>query len=238
MYGLAVISLCVLAACVVGTVGALPFIVVPRGRRERWTVRVAQVWAWFVVRVLLLCRPVVTGQHGLGPTEGAVVFCNHRSWVDPLLLIIHLRSNGLSKRHILYLPAIGFYGWLTGAIFIDRRSAQSRGRAREEVMSMVQSGCRIQVFPEGTRTRNGQLSEKVYLRTALDAHARALPVVPCGVMDTEQALPVPMVGAYPLTRPRLHIGEALRPEDYPSADGFAAACWDAVVRIVDDLERR
>jgi 1-acyl-sn-glycerol-3-phosphate acyltransferase len=102
---------------------------------------------------------------------------------------------------------------------------------------MVQSGCRIQVFPEGTRTRDGQLSETVYLRTARDAHARGLPVVPCGVMDTEQALPVPMVGAYPLTTPRLHIGEALRPSDYPDADRFAVACWDAVVRIVGGLER-
>ena len=236
VYGLAVIAGCMVSALVIGTLGALPFIIVPRGRRERWTVRVAQAWSWFVVRVLLAARPKVTGDSGLGPREGAVVFCNHRSWLDPLLLIIHLRSNGLSKRQILWLPAIGFYGWLTGAIFLDRRSEASRARAREEVIRMVAAGHRIQVFPEGTRTRSGELRDRVYLTTARDAFEHNLPVVPCAVMDTERSLPVPMVGAFPFARVRLHVGVARYPRDHADAEAFAQACWLAVQQLVSGLE--
>ncbi|MFT4626812.1 MAG: 1-acyl-sn-glycerol-3-phosphate acyltransferase [Myxococcota bacterium] len=235
VYGIGVLVGAMLTALLIGTVGVLPFAVVPRGRRERYSIRAAQLWAWVVIRGLLLCSPTVTGDSGLRTDEGAVVFCNHRSWVDPLLLIVHLRSNGLSKREILFLPAIGLYGWLSGAIFMDRRSEASRSAARHEVVAMVRAGNRIQVFPEGTRSRDGALSETVYLGTARDAYAHVLPVIPCAVMHTERCLPAPMRGAWPLQRVRLHIGSALRPADYPDSESFALACWGRVRELVEEL---
>lgn len=225
-----------LAAFLVGVPLATPFLVIPRGRRERFTIVAAVVWAHVVLRAVLFVRPVVTGAATLPGTTGALYLCNHRSWLDPVLMIAYTRSQGLSKALVFWLPFIGFYGWLTGAVFFNRRSPAQRMRARDEVMRLLRGGHRIHVFPEGTRTRDGRLNEKVYLTLVKDCFAAGLPVVPCAVMHTERAIPTNRPGAVPFRTCRLDVGTPMWPKDHADAEAFAQACWAAVVERVARLE--
>lgn len=232
MFGVWALLLSILGAAVVGTTMLLPFWPVPRGRRERFTIVGAQIWARFVIQVVLLCRVKVEGSipHG----DGALLVCNHRSWLDPLLLIGWTRSNGLSKKQVLYIPAVGFFGWLSGAVYFDRRDPAQRAHARDEVMRLIRSGHRIQLFPEGTRTTTGRLREKVYLTLVRDAWEAKVPVVPCAVFDTERVLPVDRWAAHPLQKVRVKVLEALQPADFESADAFAEAAWQRVREAVGE----
>lgn len=204
----------------------LPFAVLPRGRRERYTIVGAQVWAWVVIKLILFARVDVRGQ--MPDSGGALLVCNHRSWLDPLLLIATTRSNGLSKKMVWYIPAVGLYGWLAGAVYFDRSSKAQRAAARDEVMMLIRSGHRIQLFPEGTRTTDGNLREKVYLTLVRDAYEAGVPVVPCVVAHTEDALPVGQLAAYPFQSVELTIGDVLEPAAFEDADRFAEAAWDWV----------
>ena len=235
-FGLYALFAAMALGLLIGTIGVAPFAVFPRGRREPYAMVAASAWAWVLVHGVLLARVEVRGDSGLQAGEGALIFCNHRSWLDPLVLMYALRSNGLSKRIILWLPVIGLYGWLSGAVFFDRRSRAQRTRARKEVLDLVQTGHRVQVFPEGTRSRDGRLREKVYLTLALDAFRRGLAVVPCAIHGSERVMPVPTVGAFPLQRATLSIQTALRPDDYDNAHTFAQACWQAVTQQFRALE--
>jgi 1-acyl-sn-glycerol-3-phosphate acyltransferase len=183
-----------------------------------------------MVSTLLARRLTVTGDSGLRPTEGALVVCNHQSWLDPLLLMAWTRSNGLSKSQILYIPVIGLYGWLAGTVFFDRKSKDGRSRARREVLQLALAGNRIHVFPEGTRTRHVRPREQVYLRLIFDCHSRGIPVVPCAVVGTDEALPPGRFGVWPFAPVRLEIGTAMRPADHATASAFATACWEDVRR--------
>jgi len=235
-YGQLVLAVSLVLGFVVGTFGILPLAPLGRGVREPYAMVAAQVWARAVVQGLLATRVVVTGDMGLRGGEGAVLFCNHRSWLDPLVLMGETRSNGLSKSQILWIPFIGLYGWLAGAVFFDRSSSQARRFAREEVMRLVKSGSRIQVFPEATRSRDGRLRERVYLRLAMDAWNNGLPVVPCAIMGSERVLPPTRWVAHPGQLVRLDIHPALRPADFESAREFGQACWDRVKERVAALE--
>lgn len=234
-YGVCVLILAMLGAFVVGTTMALPFVFIPRGRRERYSIWAGVVWSRFVLQVLLLARPEVTGQVRLRREEGALVVSNHRSWVDPLLLLGWTRSNGLSKAEIGWLPFIGFYGWLAGAVFFRRRSPEARARARAEVMKLVRGGHRIQVFPEGTRSRTDELGERVFLSLIEDCHREGIAVVPCAVWRTERALPTRYALARPFQRFRLDIGEPMRPQDWGEGSSFAEAVWGETCRRVAAL---
>lgn len=222
-------------AFVLGTLGVLPFVVVPRGRREKYAVVAAR---WFARWALLLmgARCEVTGPTG-GRGTGALLMSNHRSWVDVLMLIAYTDSIGLSKSSIFWIPFVGFYGWLAGAVFFDRSSAGDRNRARREVMEQVGAGARIHVFPEGTRTRDGALAEKVYLTLARDCFERGLPVIPCAVMGTEAVMPVSGMRISPFHRCRLDIGEPIAPAGFDDADSFSQHCWSEVARRVAALEQ-
>lgn len=236
-YGIAVLGLATCAALCVGTCMALPLAWLPRGRRERWTIHAARVFAWIVVRVLLVGRPVVRGEVDLPVGQGALVVCNHRSWLDPMVLLVWTGANGLSKQQILYLPVIGFYGWLTGAVFFDRHSKAARSRAREEVLHLLRSGCRVALFPEGTRSRDGELREQVYLRLIEDCHAEGIPVVPCAVWGTERSLPTARPAAIPAQRFLFSRGKPRWPAEHATPEAFAADCWRAVREQVESLRR-
>ncbi len=235
-YGLTVLVGAIGSALVLGTVLALPFAWIPRGRRERHTLTAAWCWARTVL-ASLGTTVVITGDSGLSDEDGALLLCNHRSWLDPLVLMAALRSNGLSKLEILYIPVVGFYGWLTGAVFFDRRNRIARQRARDEVMKLVRGGTRVQVFPEGTRSRDGRLSEKVHLTLAMDCWRARCPIVPCAVWGTERVLPVGRPEAWPGQTVWLDVGPALFPRDYANEEAFAQAAWGAVVARVRDFER-
>lgn len=227
-YGLVVLLLAVLAALVVGTVMALPFLPIARGRRERFTVWAAVVWSRIVLHGLLGVRPRVTGQGNLPADRGALVVGNHLSWLDPLLMIAELRAVGLSKHDVFYLPAIGQYAWLCGAVFVNRKSPEGRARARREVMELIRGGARIALFPEGTRSKDGELRERVFLSLPRDCWEDGVCVLPVAFADTQRSLPVGWSVAVPFQHCRMDIGEVMDPRDYASADAFAEAVWEDV----------
>lgn len=230
LYGLLVLLLSILGAMVFGTLFALPWIWLPRGRRERFAVVAGTVWSRFVIHGLLFARPRVTVEAPLSTSKGALIICNHRSYLDPMLLMAHTRSSGLAKRTILFLPFIGVYGWLAGVVYVDRRSKRSRARARAEVITLIRSGTRLQVFPEGTRRASDTLDDDVYLSLVRDAWEQGQVVVPCAVYATERSLPLGGIVAWPFQRSRLDVGKPMRPAAFPDADAFASACWQDVKR--------
>ncbi len=234
VYGIGVLFGATASGLVIGTLGVLPFAVVPRGRRERLAMPAAALWARTVLG-LLAVRFHVRGRVDLRPGEGALIVCNHRSWVDPVALMAATRSNGLSKNEIFWLPVIGLYGWLAGAVFFDRRDPRGRERARREVMDLAMSGHRIQVFPEGTRSRDGRLKEQVYLRLLMDCYSRGVAIVPCAIVGSEDALPAHRLGAWPFKDVTLEIGAVRRPQEFTSAAAYARACWEDVRGLVTSL---
>ena len=235
LFGLWVLFASICGAMVIGTCLALPFCWLPRGRRERYTRHACGLWAKFTL-MLMSVRLTVTGDAGLQPSDGAIVFANHRSWLDPIVLAAVFSAGGLSKRQILYIPFIGMYAHLTGSIFFDRRSLKQRVRARDEVVELVKAGCRLQVFPEGTRSKTTSVRSKVYLRTARDAWSNGLLVVPCALWGTDRAIPVNERAAWPFQRVSLHISKAMKPEDHPDDRAFANAAWGRVVHHTERLK--
>ena len=233
LYGLLVLGGAVLSGLVIGTLGVLPFAVLPRGRRERYAMPAAQVWAWSVLG-LLRVRLVVDGEWSLPSARGALILCNHRSWLDPVVLMAATRSNGLSKAQIFWLPAIGFYGWLAGAVFFNRRKRSERERARHEVVDLIRCGHRVQVFPEGSRQVAPGTKERVHLRLAMDCYREGLALVPCVIHGSEVALPPGRLGAFGGTQVRLSILSPMNPRDFDSARDFATAAWQ---RVRDEYAR-
>jgi 1-acyl-sn-glycerol-3-phosphate acyltransferase len=236
LFGAYALIVSCIAAGFTGFTGVLPFAVLPRGQRETRIMYPASWWATFVVRFVLLARPTITGGYEPGPT-GALFISNHRSWLDPLLMMAYVRSQGLSKSTIKFIPFVGWFARMAGTVFVDRDSLWSRKRAKDEVMFLVRSGARLTLYPEGTRTRDGDMLRKVHLALVKDCFHEGLPVVPCAVWGTERTLPVGPPLAWPLQRCRLDIGTPLVPSDFPDADAFAKACWAEVTARAERLRR-
>lgn len=211
----------------------LPTIVIPRGRRERFAMFGARMFAWLCVHVTCFAKTTVVGRENLPTQGGYLVVSNHRSWLDVGLLILYTLSQGISKKEIAYVPFFGLNGYLSGVIFFNRAHKLERGRVVEEALFLMGKGNNLHVFPEGTRTRDGKLREKVSLRLVQECGERGIPVIPACVWGTENA--VPATGYRFLLRQSvgLELAAPLNPKEFASSKEFAAATWDRVREMAD-----
>jgi 1-acyl-sn-glycerol-3-phosphate acyltransferase len=209
----------------------LPFVVLPRGRRERYAIHGAQLFGWLCVRLTMFARDRVEGAHHLpvrpdGP--GYLIASNHRSWLDPAMLLLHARAQGIAKKELLWVPFFGPNGYVSGGIFFDRKNPIDRAKVVPEAVMLMRSGGNLQLFPEGTRTRDGRLREKVHLRLLAAAWEAGIDVVPTCCWGTERGAPANTIAALPGQEMGVEFGPPLDRAAFADGDSYARATWEAV----------
>jgi 1-acyl-sn-glycerol-3-phosphate acyltransferase len=135
---------------------------------------------------LWLCgiRFKVAGREHL-PLDRAAVYCsNHESNVDPPLLFtaLHPRMHILYKHEIDQIPVLARAFRMGGFIPIDRRNKESAMRSIEKGAASIRAGSSFLIFPEGTRSRTGEMLpfKKGGFVMAIKAGAPIVPVAISG----------------------------------------------------------
>ncbi|MDA8137514.1 MAG: lysophospholipid acyltransferase family protein [Desulfobacteraceae bacterium] len=98
----------------------------------------------------------------LKSVRGAVVVCNHLSYIDPLLLIsLFGRHTTIVKNRLFSIPIFGWMLGLSGYLpsASQGRLAQRMVERMEEMPGFLAGGGNLIVFPEGTRSRTGEIGE-------------------------------------------------------------------------------
>ncbi len=117
-----------------------------------------------------------------------VVVSNHESFVD-ILLISHLPTEmkWMSKVEILRIPLVGWMMRLARDIPLTRDDAGSRSASLVASRERLDSKVSVMIFPEGTRSKTGELREfhAGAFKLAIDAQ---VPILPLAVWGTRDAL--------------------------------------------------
>jgi 1-acyl-sn-glycerol-3-phosphate acyltransferase len=134
-------------------------------------------------------RYVVEGdQHIL---DRPAVYCvNHTSNVEPPVLFAALRRLVprlaiLYKKELRKLPILNIGFDLVGFIPVDRGNREQTTRALETAVARLNAGTSFLVFPEGTRSRTGELLpfRKGAFVMAMRAGAPVVPIAISGARD-------------------------------------------------------
>ena len=126
-----------------------------------------------------------TGQDDV-PDGGFVYASNHESLVDILVLGAALPSDfkWAAKRSVMNVPFLGWHLRLAGHVPVDRNKGKEAATAVTEAFeSVLRNDKPLLVFPEGTRTPDGEL--KAFKNGAFQAAVLAgKPVVPVALDGT------------------------------------------------------
>ena len=112
--------------------------------------------------------------------EGAAVICgNHTTLGDPLYVVCAMggkrQTHVMAKAEVMKWPVIGFLLKKAGIIGVNR--GKSDMAAVKECLKVLRGGEKLLMFPEGTRVREGQVSE-VQTGAAMLATRTGVPLVP------------------------------------------------------------
>jgi 1-acyl-sn-glycerol-3-phosphate acyltransferase len=115
-----------------------------------------------------------------------VVVSNHESTADPFLLSwLPWDMRWVAKEELFHLPLIGLMMRFGGDIPIKRGSRESVERMMAECRRTLRAGLPVMMFPEGTRSPNGELLpfKDGAFQLAIDAGVPVLPVALAGTRN-------------------------------------------------------
>jgi len=137
---------------------------------------------WLLFRVLFRWR--VIGLENV-PAGGAIIAPNHRSfWDIPLvgLALRKRRTHFMAKSELFQNP---IFAWAIRTLlaFPVKRGAPDRAAIRHAI-DVLQQGDLVAIFPEGTRSKTGQLGAAEPGLTLIAVKAD-VPIVPVGISGTQ-----------------------------------------------------
>ena len=123
----------------------------------------------------------ISGLENVDKNKPYVIVINHNSMVDIIALyFVRLNFRWVSKQEVFRIPYIGPMLWMHGDIAIKRgRATESMKKVINDGKMWLGRGVSVAIFPEGTRSKDGEIQrfKGGAFALAKEAGVEILPVV-------------------------------------------------------------
>ena len=172
--------------------------------------RTVQVlWSRSVLWFLLVPIRVI-GRENVNPKQSYVFVSNHQSFLDAFAVYGWLPNNfkWLMKKELRKVPFVGTACKVAGHIFVDRSNPRAALKSMELIKAELVDGISTVIFPEGTRTKTGEIGrfKQGAFKIAMDLN---LPVVPITLKGFYEAMPADQSYVNPKRITEIRIGEPI-----------------------------
>ncbi len=121
--------------------------------------------------------------------ETVVYVANHQSYIDIPVVLTRLDAPHpiLAKEELAHIPFLSAWMRVLGCIFVARDDLRAAAAALHDATELVEHGTSLIVFPEGTRSKTGEIAEFKggAMRAAIKNN---VPIIPLMIDGTLMAL--------------------------------------------------
>jgi 1-acyl-sn-glycerol-3-phosphate acyltransferase len=175
--------------------------------------KIAKLWA----KILLLIsntKVEVIGRENILKGQPQIFTANHQSDFDILIALAHVpgQFRWIAKKELFKIPIFGAAMKNAGYIEIDRHNHEKAMQSLDEAALRIREGKSVMSFPEGTRSRNGEI--KAFKQGIFHLAIKAgVPIVPVSIVGRGQIMPKRSLKVTP-GRVKLVIGKPIDVRDY------------------------
>ena len=141
---------------------------------------IARIWARSILMVSRV-HVSVSGLSNIEPDKSYIYMANHQSNFDiPVLLgYLPVQFRWLAKAELFKIPVFGRAMLGAGYVKIDRFNQESAFASINEAAQKMKDGVSVMIFPEGTRSRDGNIRsfKKGGFVMAVDSGVPIVPVI-------------------------------------------------------------
>ncbi len=142
--------------------------------------------------VLWICgvKVVSKGIENVDPRTPRIFMTNHQSYLDVfgLLTVLPVDFKFLMKQELMKIPLLGFAMRRAGYIGIEREDPRKAVESMKTAAERINNGASVLIFPEGTRSPDGNL--QTFKRGGFNLALRAkCDITPIGIAGSGGLLP-------------------------------------------------
>ncbi|MFH0924260.1 MAG: lysophospholipid acyltransferase family protein [bacterium] len=148
-----------------------------------------RIWAKLILFISGV-RVEVIGKENVIQDGPQVFASNHQSAYDIFVLLatIKIQFKWIARKEFFRVPFLGWAMTSTRQIGLDRENRTKAYDSINQAVTKIRSGTSIVIFPEGTRTMDGSVSE--FKRGGLLLATRAeVPIIPTTIIGAYNILP-------------------------------------------------
>jgi len=147
---------------------------------------VVKALCWLLLKIFW--RMEIIGIENLPESGGLIIASNHVSYLDPAVLVASLNRKiyFIAKKEIFKNTFVSFILKNMNAFSVDRENVDML--AFKKAIDILREEKVLGIFPEGTRSSNGELQE-LKLGAIKIAMKTGVPILPVGIIGTHKIYP-------------------------------------------------
>ncbi|MEO8515066.1 MAG: lysophospholipid acyltransferase family protein [Ignavibacteria bacterium] len=149
-----------------------------------------KVWTSIVLFIYGI-KVNVSGAENIDPGKGKIYISNHASYMDIFIQLAKLPDNVrmIYKKEINRVPVLGWAMYCAGFVSLDRKNIRDAMKSLDKAAQRVKKGLSVVIYPEGTRTPDGNVGEFKRGMFFL-ADKAAADIVPVSLNGTFEIMPL------------------------------------------------
>ena len=204
-------------------------------RADITSLRIVQ-WAFQMVLVICGTEIIVRGEENVITDAPVLYIGNHRSFFDTVIGYSRCPNltGFISKDSVRKVPILNLWMERLYCLFLDRNNTRDGLRVVLSAIEYIKKGISIYVFPEGTRTRTGEMSP-FKEGTFKIATKTGCPIIPVAFSNTEDIFE----GHFPWikkTKVVVHYGKPIYPNSLEGDDKkhIGAYTQQVIARMLEE----
>lgn len=143
-------------------------------------------WGYHYFQINPFWKLTYEGVENIRANKTYVMIANHQSLADILVVYgLHKRFKWVSKESIYRVPFVGWNMGLNQDVLLLRGDMKSIREMMDNCKSWLRKGVSIMLFPEGTRSEDGEIHafRDGAFRLSIDENVELIPIVIDGTFD-------------------------------------------------------
>ncbi len=165
-----------------------------------------------------------------------IITPNHQSLTDICILsATRLRLKWVAKKELTMVPFLGWVMAMAKYVLLNRKDPKSQFKMMRSCEKYLDNGVSIAIFPEGTRSKTGELG-KFRDGAALLAKKKNVKILPVCFYGNNTSMPKKGFIWRKINRQYMYFLDPIDPANYDKTKDLSNAIRDAIQAKTDELK--